>query len=46
VFLAVLEKAGVLSGEEAARARGLRPLEVKNRRGETVGVMEVLVRWT
>ena len=46
VFVEVMEKAGVLTGEEAAGARGLGSLEVKNRRGEIVGRMEVCVRWT
>ena len=41
VFLAAMEKVGALTEEETAGARELRPLEVKNRRGETVGVMEI-----
>ncbi len=46
VFLAVMEKAGVLTKEEAACAQELRPLVLRNRRGETVGRMEVSVCWT
>jgi L-asparaginase II len=41
VFLAVMERRRVLDRDEAERARKLRPPELKNRRGEIVGTLEI-----